>query len=483
MDRYPLLSAEEEAALFEQLHEGDESVRERLIYSNLRLVLHYAKGYQNLGLSFEDLVSEGIIGLMQSIDRFECGRDVRFATYAEYGIKKYIRLALSTHGRTVRLPKYMSERVLLLRRVRDLYQKDCEGTGTDEDLAKELGVSHFRFAALTRASAPATSLDAPLGDDEEMCFGDLLADESAKSPAEQLSETGIHGSVSELVATLKASERDVISRRFGLNGGDVETLEEIGESMGVTRERVRQIEVSGLNKLRLRGAGLRQGAAPAKQKLLSDLSAADKATVAAFARDHSILETARWMHASFGCGNPHKRGGHLSTTTVTRWLKGTHAPPKDKPARAKRVYASRFDSLTDEQRTALLQFLEEHTLEEAVLWLKEECAITASAPWVSLWRRRVCAERGEDVQSKARIDRGDGAFRKRPRRSRFDSLTELQRNELFTIAKGHSLKEALLWLKGEHGISVSRAHFQAWMRKLRADQAAQPTRFGSLQGA
>jgi RNA polymerase sigma factor (sigma-70 family) len=249
ISRIPLLSREEEVALARRVRAGDEAAKQRLIESNLRLVVQIARRYPNRGLPLPDLIEEGNLGLIRAVEKFDPERGTRFSTYATWWIRQAVVRALANQARIIRLPVHVE--LLLGRYVRE-QNRLTQALGrapTFSELATALGTSVQEVEELEEIRRHPVSLDAPSGEGERT-LGDLVADRSS-DPAGRL--TALFRERTELASVLDdlaANERTVLRRRFGLEGGDPQTLEAIGTQLGYSRERIRQIEGAGLRKLR-----------------------------------------------------------------------------------------------------------------------------------------------------------------------------------------------------------------------------------------
>src|SRR5213083_2418694 len=250
--QFSLLTPQEEIELAGKIKKGDAAAREGMINANLRLVVTIAHDYANLGLSLLDLISEGNIGLTKAVERFDPSKGAKLSTYAAWWIKQSIKRALANQSKTIRLPVHIVDKLFHLRRAAAKLEETLGREPTDEELAEELEFPVARVKQLRRAAVRPTSLDAPIGDDESNRVADVVKDESADTPYEQLEEKTNSALVHEMVGTLDAREQAILRQRFGLDGDDRKTLEEIGEQFGVTRERIRQIEEIALKKLRQR---------------------------------------------------------------------------------------------------------------------------------------------------------------------------------------------------------------------------------------
>src|SRR6266404_2444329 len=247
-----LLTREDEVVLAKRIHEGDEAAREQMINANLRLVVKIARDYEDYGLPLLDLINEGNMGLMKAVERFDPKKGAKLSTYAAWWIKQSIKRALANQSKTIRLPVHIVDKLFHLRRAANKLEEVLGREPTDDELAADLDFPVARVKQLRRAAIRPTSLDAPIGDDETNRVADVVKDESADTPYEQLEEKTNSALVHEMVETLDDREQAILRQRFGLDGGDRKTLEQIGEQFGVTRERIRQIEEIALKKLRQR---------------------------------------------------------------------------------------------------------------------------------------------------------------------------------------------------------------------------------------
>jgi len=245
-----LLTPAEEIKLAERIHRGDEAAREEMIKANLRLVVKIARDYEDFGLPLLDLVNEGNIGLMKAVERFDPKKGAKLSTYAAWWIKQAIRRALANQSKTIRLPVHVGDKLLHMRRTALRLQEVLGRDPTDEELAQELGTTALRVTQLRNAAARPTSLDAPIGDDDSNHFSEIVGDENAETPYEQLEGKTNTDMIRQMVTTLPEREATILRYRFGLDGDTEKTLEEVGHKFGVTRERIRQIQNIALNKLR-----------------------------------------------------------------------------------------------------------------------------------------------------------------------------------------------------------------------------------------
>lgn len=269
-----LLTRSEEIALAKRVRKGDASARTHMIQANLRLVVKIAHDYANLGMPIEDLISEGNIGLMKAVERFDPHRGVKLSTYAAWWIKQSIKRALANQSKTIRLPVHVVDK---LSRIRKVAMKMADVLGrepTDDELSEEMGIPRHKISQLKTVSLRPSSLDAPVGDDDRAAFGDIVADESALDPSEMLRDKALRKDVLEIIEELDERERAILVARFGLDGEKPLTLEVIGKKFKVTRERIRQIQNLALRKIR---AMLQQQDIPTRH---SDEEAFDEAHAA-----------------------------------------------------------------------------------------------------------------------------------------------------------------------------------------------------------
>ena len=244
------LSAEEERRMTEWIKAGDEQTRQHFIEANLKLVVSVAKRYQGRGLALEDLIQEGNIGLMRAIDRFDAGLGYKFSTYATWWIRQAVMRAIADQGRTIRLPVHMGEKLARLRRIRQHLQHTLDRDPTLEELAQQMGLSPEKVEELIQVSLEPISLDQTVNEEQDMDLGDLIVDRSVPDPPDAASHLLLKAQVEDMLDLLTERERAVVSLRFGLDDERSRTLEEVGNVLHVTRERIRQIEARALDKLR-----------------------------------------------------------------------------------------------------------------------------------------------------------------------------------------------------------------------------------------
>ena len=247
--RWPLLTKEEEVELAKLIERGDEEAKERMINSNLRLVVSIAKRYQGHGLSLLDLIQEGIIGLIRAVEKFDWRRGFKFSTYATWWIRQAVQRGVANKSRTIRLPVHIADREQKMARAERVLAPQLGRQPTEEEIAKQAKLPLKQVREVRQAARAITSLDKPLGADNEGRLGDLFASEESE-PEEELTVSLEEDVLRRAVAQLPEREREVVKRRYGLNGDrDPASLEAIGRELGMTRERVRQIEASALEQL------------------------------------------------------------------------------------------------------------------------------------------------------------------------------------------------------------------------------------------
>jgi len=245
----PLLTPEEEAELLGRLRNGDSAAREQLIQANLRLVVKLARAFEGWGLALLDLISEGNLGLMKAVDRFNPERGARLASYAVWWIKHRMQRAIVNQARTVRMPAHAHEKLWRVRRAAHVLQDTLGREASDAELGAEIGLPEHKVASLRAAAQGPTSLDSAI-DSDGRTVAECVADESALNPASVLEAKTTASQLHDALARLKPRERWVLERRFDLKGEGNQTMEELGRELGVTREGVRLIQNRALKKLR-----------------------------------------------------------------------------------------------------------------------------------------------------------------------------------------------------------------------------------------
>lgn len=246
----PLLTAEEEVLYARRALRGDEVARKRMIESNLRLVVKISRRYSNRGLALLDLVEEGNLGLIRAVEKFDPERGFRFSTYATWWIRQTIERAIMNQTRTIRLPIHVVKELnVYLRTARELAQK-LDHEPTAEDIALKLDKSVDDVNRMLRLNERVGSVDNPIGGDSEKALLDIIPDEKSGGPETSTQDDDIKTSIVHWLQELNPKQREVLARRFGLLGYEASTLEDVGREIGLTRERVRQIQVEGLRRLR-----------------------------------------------------------------------------------------------------------------------------------------------------------------------------------------------------------------------------------------
>ena len=249
--RTPLLTPQQEIKLAAKIKKGDGKARARMINSNLRLVVTIAQDYANFGLPLLDVISEGNIGLMTAVDRFDPSKGAKLSTYAAWWIRQSIKRALSNQGKTIRLPVHLGDKISKMRRVALQMSEELGREPTDDELGEEIGIASGKVSHLKTVSIRPASLDAPVSDNDDSTeFGESVADEEAQTPFELLRDKSLRDEVDNVLKVLDAREKKIVFQRFGLDGGKPRTLEEVGKKLGVTRERIRQVQNVALSKLR-----------------------------------------------------------------------------------------------------------------------------------------------------------------------------------------------------------------------------------------
>lgn len=247
---YPLLTADQELILAERVARGDPRARQKLVEANLRLVVSIAKRYSNQGLPLLDMIQEGNIGLMRAAQKFDYKRGFRFSTYATWWIRQAISRAIAEHSRTIHIPVHVVELIYKMKRIaRRMYQEQGLEALPDQ-LASEVGLPKERVVELLNMAEQPISLDAPVADDEQYHLADMLEDASMMGPADQVSQQLLRDYIEKAMTVLTPRERRIIEMRYGLQDDHYHTLDEVSAEFKLTRERIRQIEVKALRKLR-----------------------------------------------------------------------------------------------------------------------------------------------------------------------------------------------------------------------------------------
>jgi RNA polymerase primary sigma factor len=248
--RIPLLKAEEEVDLAQRIEKGEKKARSKLIQSNLRLVVSIAKRYLGRGMSFLDLIQEGNQGLMRAVEKYDWRRGYKFSTYATWWIRQAITRAIADQARTIRIPVHMVETINKLSQTARRLTQELGREPSDEELGKKLEITPQRVREIFKIAQETTSLEKPVGDEEDSFLGDFIQDTNQPSPYDSASKQFLKENIEEVFQTLSEREGKVLKMRFGLGGYRSMTLEEVGKEFGVTRERIRQIEAKALRKLK-----------------------------------------------------------------------------------------------------------------------------------------------------------------------------------------------------------------------------------------
>jgi len=250
ISRFKPLSADEEKVLGRRIQQGDQEALQRLVEANLRFVVSYAKRYRGLGLAFLDLIHEGSLGLIEAAKRFDPERNVKFISYAVWWVRQAIFHALSEHHRVFRLPQKLSGQISKVGNAREQLVAELERQPTTEELARKTALTEQEVEKLLKVSGDDLSLSSAVGEDGSLELGDTLEQDTIPSVEIQLIRSSFEEQIRSLVAELDEKEQAVLRMRFGLDGEEPKTLQEIGEALGLSRERIRQIESKAKEKLR-----------------------------------------------------------------------------------------------------------------------------------------------------------------------------------------------------------------------------------------
>lgn len=244
-----LLTPQQEIELADRIKNGDEAARQHMVTANLRLVVKIAQNYAGFGLPLLDLISEGNIGLMKAVERFDPNKGAKLSTYAAWWIKQSIKRALANQSKTIRLPAHLVDKIAKMRRTIHRLSEELGREPTNEEIAAVLDVKTRQVAHWKNVSLSPASLDAPLNEDDGAAFSEIIGDEKALTPFENMNNRQLSDDIAHMLDRLDEREKDILKYRYGLHGNQAETLETVGERFHITRERVRQIQNAAVKKL------------------------------------------------------------------------------------------------------------------------------------------------------------------------------------------------------------------------------------------